>query len=446
MSNASGSASTSSGSGRSILLAQLRSSIPAPCPTEPITSAARACSEAPATVAAVHSTEVISQLRGLGQPRPWAVPSCGMATVSPGRAETNADTRPRPRASWASQPSGRRGTTGAPQPPVSPWAKSWDSTGQSRWQNRLANGADRSQPSAASSGGLAAAITTMPPGSSRSPTTRSSTTLSSAACTAGGAVEISSRKRMPACASASRRAHRGGAKATLPSVTTGSPAKSEGSRMDAITVSHGRSSSRAMALIADVFPVPGAPHSRTGTRAATATPRASIVVCVSDIGPIIGTPWLLSSSHGTGPSGSSHNGSVRLAPDPGVIAFLTAVTAPYVRAVRGRPPRRFFRFLAQPLAAIPAYLVILYTWHLGFAFEGALRHPALHVLQHVSFVLAGVLIWWAAIEPQRRRLRGELWKIPYIFAARMVSMFLGVAFLVSRHPLYHEYYGNRPRA
>jgi cytochrome c oxidase assembly factor CtaG len=108
--------------------------------------------------------------------------------------------------------------------------------------------------------------------------------------------------------------------------------------------------------------------------------------------------------------------------------------------------RRVFRFLRQPLVAIPAYLVILYTWHFAFAFEGALRDPALHALQHVSFVFAGVLIWWAAIEPQRRRLRGELWKIPYIFAARMVSMFLGVAFVVTRTPFYRDFYGSRPRA
>jgi putative copper resistance protein D len=107
--------------------------------------------------------------------------------------------------------------------------------------------------------------------------------------------------------------------------------------------------------------------------------------------------------------------------------------------------RRLFRFLRQPLVAIPSYLVILYTWHFSFAFEGALRHPAVHVLQHASFVLAGVLVWWAAIEPQRRRLRGELWKIPYIFAARMVSMFLGAGFAVSRSALYHDFYGDRPR-
>jgi putative copper resistance protein D len=111
-----------------------------------------------------------------------------------------------------------------------------------------------------------------------------------------------------------------------------------------------------------------------------------------------------------------------------------------------RALRRVFRFLRQPLVSIPVYLVILYTWHFAFAFEGALRNPLVHVLQHVSFVFAGVLIWWCAIEPQRRRLRGELWKIPYIFASRMVSMFLGVGFVVSRNPLYHDYYGSRPRA
>src|SRR5437763_13271118 len=108
--------------------------------------------------------------------------------------------------------------------------------------------------------------------------------------------------------------------------------------------------------------------------------------------------------------------------------------------------RRVFRFLRQPLVSIPVYLVILYGWHFDFAFVAALRHPLVHVLQHVSFVFAGVLIWWCAIKPQRRRMRGARWKSTYLFATRMVSMYIGVAFMVSRRRLYHEYYGNRPRA
>jgi putative copper resistance protein D len=153
---------------------------------------------------------------------------------------------------------------------------------------------------------------------------------------------------------------------------------------------------------------------------------------------------------------SAHMAQHLLLADVAVPFLLAGVRTPVLVFLLPRPVlvplahrralRRVFRFLRQPLAAIPAYLVILYTWHLGFAFEGALRHPALHVVQHVSFVFAGVLIWWAAIEPQRRRLRGELWKIPYIFAARMVSMFLGVAFVVSRTPFYRDFYGSRPHA
>jgi hypothetical protein len=129
---ASGSASTSSGSGRSISSAQFISSSPTPCPTEPIISAARACAEAPDAVAAVQSSEAISQLRGLGQPRPAVVPSSGMFTVNAGRAETKAETRPRPSGSWVSQSSGSRGTGGDCHPPLSPSAKACASTGQSR--------------------------------------------------------------------------------------------------------------------------------------------------------------------------------------------------------------------------------------------------------------------------------------------------------------------------
>lgn len=104
--------------------------------------------------------------------------------------------------------------------------------------------------------------------------------------------------------------------------------------------------------------------------------------------------------------------------------------------------RAAFRFLRRPLVAVPVYLVVLYFWHLGFAFEAALRHPAVHALQHLSFVAIGVLIWWSALEPQRARLRGELWKIPYVIATRMIGMFLGMALIFSQTPWYADVYGH----
>ena len=112
---------------------------------------------------------------------------------------------------------------------------------------------------------------------------------------------------------------------------------------------------------------------------------------------------------------------------------------------RARWLRRTFGFLTRPLVAVPLYVLVLYTWHFDFMFEGALRDPVLHALQHESFVAISVLVWWSAIEPNRRRVRGELWKAAYIFGARFWGMMLGMAFVIMRTPAYGDFYGDRSR-
>ena len=57
----------------------------------------------------------------------------------------------------------------------------------------------------------------------------------------------------------------------------------------------------------------------------------------------------------------------------------------------------------------------------------------------------GSLVWWSALEPKRRRLHGDLWKIGHIFSARMLGMFLGMAFVLIRHPVYTGVYGSGDR-
>jgi putative copper resistance protein D len=106
---------------------------------------------------------------------------------------------------------------------------------------------------------------------------------------------------------------------------------------------------------------------------------------------------------------------------------------------RQRRLRAASRVLRRPLVALPVYLGVLYLWHLGFAFEGALRNGAVHALQHESFLAAGLLVWWPALEPNRRRLRGELWKAGYVLGMRVGAMFVGTALLILRSPAYDWY-------
>ena len=64
--------------------------------------------------------------------------------------------------------------------------------------------------------------------------------------------------------------------------------------------------------------------------------------------------------------------------------------------------------------AIPVYIITLYAWHLDFMFQAGVQSELVHGLQHQSFIAISVLVWWSALEPNKRHLRGELWKIGHI--------------------------------
>ena len=112
-----------------------------------------------------------------------------------------------------------------------------------------------------------------------------------------------------------------------------------------------------------------------------------------------------------------------------------------VALARRKTLRRVMRKITSPVWAIAIYALVLYGWHFAPAFEAALHHPLVHALQHQSFFFIAILVWIPALEPTRRRLRGDLWKAGHIFGARMVGMFLGMAFIAMRSPAYDWYVG-----
>ena len=150
---------------------------------------------------------------------------------------------------------------------------------------------------------------------------------------------------------------------------------------------------------------------------------------------------------------SAHMGQHLLLADLAAPLLLVGMRSPVLQFLLPRPVlvplarrrglRRFFRALRRPLVALPLWVAVLYLWHFAFAFEAALESPWVHALQHYSFFATSMLVWWAVVEPKRRRTTGELWKIGDVIGMRVAGMFLGMAFILMRTQAY-DWYGDRP--
>jgi len=64
-----------------------------------------------------------------------------------------------------------------------------------------------------------------------------------------------------------------------------------------------------------------------------------------------------------------------------------------------RPPRvrATWHALTTPAGAWALHALALWVWHVPAAFEAALQHPALHALQHASFLASALLFWWSIL-------------------------------------------------
>lgn len=92
--------------------------------------------------------------------------------------------------------------------------------------------------------------------------------------------------------------------------------------------------------------------------------------------------------------------------------------------------------VTQPLVACGIHAVALWVWHWPALYVAALTHPAVHVLEHTSFVGTAVLLWWAIIHPRSSRRDGYALGVVALFLTTLQSGALGALLSLSNHVLF----------
>lgn len=61
--------------------------------------------------------------------------------------------------------------------------------------------------------------------------------------------------------------------------------------------------------------------------------------------------------------------------------------------------RPLARFVTRPLIAYPIYNIVLIGWHFPRLYNLALTNHDVHIVQHLMFMTAAVIMWWPIVNP-----------------------------------------------
>jgi len=110
----------------------------------------------------------------------------------------------------------------------------------------------------------------------------------------------------------------------------------------------------------------------------------------------------------------------------------------FARCRRALPPvARRLGVLRDPVVVWLLHAATIWFWHAAVPYGAALESEAIHVAEHASFVVTGVLFWRSVIHPQKTANNGL--PVLLVFAMGIQSVFLSALLTFSPQPWYEPY-------
>ena len=108
--------------------------------------------------------------------------------------------------------------------------------------------------------------------------------------------------------------------------------------------------------------------------------------------------------------------------------------------LRNRTLLRLGKIITAPFVAFTLFNADFFLWHAPALYDATLVNENLHILEHLTFIVFGVIYWWPIFSPvkeglPRLSLGGQVF---YLFFGAMPSVLLGAGLTFSA-PLYTPY-------
>jgi putative membrane protein len=125
--------------------------------------------------------------------------------------------------------------------------------------------------------------------------------------------------------------------------------------------------------------------------------------------------------------------------DIGSLLIVLGLTGPLLAPLLRNRVIGKLRVLAHPIVAVVLWAGNFYLWHLPVLYQAALRHDAVHALQHATFLAFGMAMWMALLGPlPKPAWFTNSWRLVYIIAVRLIGTVLANALVFGG--LFYPYY------
>lgn len=100
---------------------------------------------------------------------------------------------------------------------------------------------------------------------------------------------------------------------------------------------------------------------------------------------------------------------------------------------------RLLRFATTPLVAALIFNIVAATTHVPAVVDGLMVSQGGAFVLDISWLVAGVLLWWPVVLSVPKREFNVLWKLLYLFLATLIHSGIAIVMLFADFPIYSIY-------
>jgi putative membrane protein len=148
---------------------------------------------------------------------------------------------------------------------------------------------------------------------------------------------------------------------------------------------------------------------------------------------VLALAWL-----GPLPMLARHSFAAHMTAHIAVVAIAAPLLALAIAGTRSDPVRAM-PSIVSPIPASMIELVVVWAWHVPALHAAARSEPSVLVVEQATFLLAGLLLWIAAIggDVEQRRMRAGGGIVALLFTSMHMTL-LGALFALANRPLFHH--------